>query len=292
MQRRHAARRRLAIGAIGALTALVVVLVPPAPAQDAAGPAYTPGSGLATATAVNPVVAAGNLQIAVVAGQANASYRDRTAAGISALFDIPVLRSVSGTEICGTVPQGVSLSPPLVADTGPNGDQKPVRATGAADGSGAEQSAAAEPAAHATATAGLGDVDLPPLVAVTGSQMRAEVRSDAAATTRTATAHSTIGKVELLGGLVTLDGLQWDVGQSYTGHDDRDRVAKEHHSFDLEGITIGLPGLPLTRLPVASTDQLRPSSAGPTSSSRPSACSSGSPRTRRTRPPASRASRR
>ena len=121
--------RRCLILAFGlALAGASTVAVAPEPAR--AEETFTPGVGIAEAHIVKPNIASGQLSVAVIGGQAAATYRDRSASGTSTLFALPFLQLASGSRVCGTTGTDYtdSLPQPVVANTAANGDTEPVSA--------------------------------------------------------------------------------------------------------------------------------------------------------------------
>jgi hypothetical protein len=230
---------------------MTAALTTPAPA---APPPFTAGTGSAKATLVSPAVAAGNLAITVIAGESSSSFRDRSARGSSTSVDIPVLRATNATRVCGQLVQGIGsrLPPVVAADTSANNDSKPVSTRSGQD-QGLDQSAEAQPEAHATSTTKLASTGVPPLASVTAAIATTDVRADGRARARMMTARSSIGDVEVLGGLVTLKGLRWDLQQVVSGDDDRADREKVGGGFSVQSITVGLPGAPAVAIPIPTT---------------------------------------
>jgi hypothetical protein len=242
---------------MGTLAALVAFALT-GPSDARAAEPFTSGTGSAKASLITPTVAAGNLAVTVLVGEANAGYRDRSAIGKSVLFDVPALRIASAISICGQAPAdiGAYLPPIVVADTGVNGDKEPVDAPSSTAGVGFDQAASAQPEASSKARTGVATLPLGPLGTIKGAEAVTSTSSDAATQTRTATAKAEIGRVELLGGLIQLRGLRWDLAQTLIGPDHRADEETITGGFSLGELVVAIPGLPPLTLPILTPDQL------------------------------------
>lgn len=259
--------RAVVIALVATAMAAALVLVAPATGGQASGqvaPAvadeFTAGSGTARADLLTPTVAAGNLAITVIIGSSAAGYRDRNARGTATLVDVPVLKIASAAPVCGQPAPDLlgALPPAVIANTAANADTESVVAASPTQGQLYDQVAEAHPAARSSSATSLGSLEIPLIVGVAGARATTATSADASTLTRTATANSTMGEVSILGGVVKLHGLQWDLQQSQVGADSRADEESASGSFTMGSISFGLPGLPRQTFPVPSPDQLAP----------------------------------
>ena len=91
---------------------------------------------------------------------------------------------------------------------------------------------------------------------VLASRADTATSADAKKQVRRAAAHTAIGDVALLGGIITIHGLRWDLEQTITGADGRADQEHVDAGFTFANISVGLPGLPLVTIPVPTPAQL------------------------------------
>lgn len=268
---------RLRRGVLGVVAVLpLLAMVVPGGASAAPAPqeaeSFTFGTGTAQAGMFSPELLAGELSVGVIVGDAVAGYQDETARAASTSFAVPLLQSAGGFTVCGAPAPDLAagLPQPLAVDTAASGNREPASRAEPASGQGPlVQKASAQPGAASNATTELGSFGLPGLADIRGAQAHASVVADAASQRRTATAQTTIGSIDVLGGLLRFEGMRWELTQSQVGPDDRNDQRSVDAQFTMDGITIdagalagpigGLPGLDqLTdvRLPITQPDEL------------------------------------
>lgn len=248
---------RSAIALLGTLVG-AASFVAVRPASAGAEDEFTAGVGIAQAQLVRPNIQSGQLAAGVLGGQAAAGYRDRSGFGSSTLLAVPFLALASGSKVCGTTGADAteSLPQPLIADTAKNGNTKPVTVSSDEQAPFVVQDAQAKPDAEGASSITFGDLSLPLLASIKGAKATARTGVDAKTQRRVATAASEIGDVSLLGGIVTITGLQWDLEQTQIGPDSRSDKRAVTGGFTFVSIGVALPGLPPVLLPVKQPDQL------------------------------------
>jgi hypothetical protein len=102
------------------------------------------------------------------------------------------------------------------------------------------------------------ELDVPGLATLGTATASATTSAEPASGTRRATAQTAIGGVDLLGGLVRLEGLHWQLEQTQVGPDDRNDERNVEGAFTLGGITITLPGAVPVTIPLPLGDLLGP----------------------------------
>jgi hypothetical protein len=261
------AATRCAIVALGLVVALAGSMLTPAQAavqQTAAQEEFVAGIGSAQADLIRPRVQSGSLAVEIITGRANADYFDRSATGRSTMVAVPFLQlAAGGSMICGVESSGLDagLPDPLVADTAVNGNTEPVETSDDDNAPLFTQSATASPGAASTARVAFAELDVPGLATLGTATAVATTSAEPASGTRRATAETTIGGVDLLGGLVRLEGLHWQLEQTQVGPDDRNDERNVEGAFTLGGITITLPGAVPVTIPLPLGDLLRPAIA-------------------------------
>jgi hypothetical protein len=187
--------------------------------------------------------------IGLIAGHVDARFIDDTAKSRGLTVDPAFLRLATVLQVCGGA-FPIQLKDPTSADTNAAGQRAVSNATSVAPGVG-EESASAEPGAHATSRATAGALGLPGIAEVSGGVSTSDVRLDVGRRTRTMAAAVHTGTLSLAAGLVELEGLRWDLRQEATGADHRSTRTTTTGTFSVGRLT--LAGVPL---PSASPDQL------------------------------------
>ncbi len=239
--RRSAYRRtaRVAVGvAAGAALTFAVTApgsaAPSAPAQDGAF-----GAGLGTAVAlvykVNPIF--GNLSFGITAGESVAGHQNTAATAQSKAINLGVIGVTLAAEGCNgddpTLPAEQQPQPVIVASDDPNAEQGVTVSPLAA----ISQSARATKAPYAEAVTSVAPLGDPAAALISAGKSTASsglVRPGV----RQARAASEIARVSLFGGLVTLEGLQWEAVQETGG------TTTNNGTFTLGAIRVA--GTPIT----------------------------------------------
>ncbi len=245
--------RRRAVSGCAALLAtglLAFAALAPAHAEEP----LTKGSGAADATVVALNIPYAGANIGLNAGHVDASYIDDTAKSSALTFDPALLRLATVLQVCGGA-FPVKLTDPTSADTNAAGQRAVSNTKAVAPGVG-EESASAEPGAHAQSRATAGALGLPGIAEVSGGTATSEVRLDVARRTRTMTASVQTGALSLAAGLVQLEGLRWDLRQEAAGADHRSTKTTTTGTFRVG--RLALAGVPL---PAETPDQLATSLA-------------------------------
>jgi hypothetical protein len=200
---------------LAAVVALVAVglLVNGGPRHVSAAPTTSPGTTSANATIykVNPTT--GSLSFAVSFGESLTSYTNNVATAESRGIDLGILGSLLGSTQCDGKPGPVPSQDqpqPVHVEARPD---SPSSSDKGADPNGApvfskEASATTQPMADAISTTQSFNT---PLVSI-GSG-RAETKTFFEGGVRTTIATVDIGNISLLGGLVSIGGLQWQLTQ-------------------------------------------------------------------------------
>jgi hypothetical protein len=214
----------------------------------------TKGSGAADATVVALNIPYAGANIGLNGGHVDASYIDDTAKSSALTLDPAFLRLATVLQVCGGA-FPVQLTDPTSADTNAAGQRAVSNTRSVAPGVG-EESASAEPGAHARSRATAGALGIPEIAEVSGGVSTSEVRLDVAERTRTMTASVRTGSLTLAAGLVQLEGLRWDLRQEAAGADHRSTATTTAGTFSVGSLT--LAGIPL---PASTPDQLASSLA-------------------------------
>jgi hypothetical protein len=252
---------RCGIVALGVLVGAAGALV--APARAGTQEEFLAGTGTAQADLLRPRVQSGSLAVEIITGRANAEYFDSSATGRSTMVAVPFLQLAGGSTICGVEGSalGAALPGPVVADTAANGNTAPIEASDHGTAPLVTRSAAASPGAAGEARVAFGELEVPGVARVGTATAVAATSVEPATGIRRARAETTIGGLDLLGGLVRLEGLHWQLEQSQVGPDDRNDERKVDGAFTLGGITVHLPGTAPLTIPVPLGDLLRPAVA-------------------------------
>jgi hypothetical protein len=209
-------------------------------APASAGSDFTFGSGFAQASLVVPAINAGELSIPVIMGEAAAGYQDETGRATSTLFSIPLLGATSsGGTKCGVPSSGLSLPlpPPLYSDTSSTNNKKNVDKTENTDGLGVvKQETHAKPNSSGDSIINLTDYELPGLVRIGSATGHAVTEANADKETRRSNAITRVADVTLLGGLVRITGMRWEITQTRNGTDSRTSQPKTDHTFSFDGL--------------------------------------------------------
>jgi hypothetical protein len=212
--------RTLKVGVAGvAATLLTFAVTSPGsatPAQDSAATPFNNGSGNAIALVykVNPVF--GNLSFGITAGESVAGHQNTGATGQSQSIDLGVI----GVTLAGAGCDGAD--PTLPADKQPQAvvvrsdDPGADKGKTAKEGGVITQFASATTKPLATASTEIGPIGEQNGLFLSGGKAVA-TSGIVQAGVRQATATTDIGKVSLLGGLVTLNGLHWNAVQETGG---------------------------------------------------------------------------
>lgn len=200
----------------------------------------TPGSAAATADVLGLNIPYGGANLGIGFGTANASYFEQNAKASAISVDPGFLRLSS---IVGTCNSGfpIKLPEPTRADTNASGG-KPQSNTrnGSTSGFGART----ETAAVSTGSYALGELTsvsggLADLVKGTGGLARTEVRLNQKERSRTSHAIADSGTITLLGGLVQIRGMRWEITQKAVGADSRSHTVTNEHSFTIGSAMLG-----------------------------------------------------
>lgn len=244
--RSRGARRAVALGAaasIGLLSVAAPGRAQPEPSQVREG--IVLGTGKATASVLQPVLAAGELKLNVIVGEASSNYQDETARAASTTLDVPLLRAGAST-VCGqpATDFGALLPAPVAADTAKRGNREPVSA---ASDPGQDlvltQRAKAVPGAKASSETTIASLATG-LIDLHGIRATTEVGVDPDTRTRTATARTDVADVSLLGGLVRIEGPRWLLSQRQVGADHRADERSLTSRFTLGAIVISPAAVP------------------------------------------------
>lgn len=216
-------RRRATVLASVAMAA--TVLGAPAHAQEDAGAiAVEPGSANASGQVARARLFYGGFAIQTMLGAGVASYRNQTARASAAPFDLSAVTGLVGVEPGPTAPilasstdgdqtvEAALIDPPLLGRAAVTATRQP----------------------HAGSSIELAGIDLPGLLRIGAG--RVDVTSEHTGDARIARATVTIAGVELLDGLVAIEGLRWDA----THRAGTDPIAEA--SFSIGGIRLaGIP---------------------------------------------------
>ncbi len=228
--------RVLGLGA-GAVSIVAAAIGIGAPAS--AGSDFTYGSGFAQASLIVPAINAGELSIPVILGEAAAGYQDETGRATSTLASVPLLGATSsgGTQ-CGVPSSGLALPlpPPLYSDTSSKNNKGDVDKTSTSGPGVVVQEAHAKPKSSGDAIVNLADVDVPGVLHLGGVMARAETSANADKQTRVAHGITRVGDLQLLGGLVRITGMRFELTQTRNGTDSRTSKAKTEHTFSFDGL--------------------------------------------------------
>jgi hypothetical protein len=248
--RRTAFRRTAKVG-VAALAASVLTFLITSPgsaesSQDSAAVPFGPGTGSAIALVykVNPLF--GNLSFGITAGESVAGHQNTGAQAQSKAVNLGVIGVTLAAEGCK------GADPTLAADKQPQpvivGSDDP----GAADGKSAvfggdlTQFAQATKAPFAKAITEIAPVGVPNGVEISGGKSTA-TSGIVKPGLREARAITEIGKVSLLGGLVTINGMRWEAVQQ-TGATTTNTGTFSLGSINLLGNIIPLPADGLAQL--------------------------------------------
>lgn len=189
------------------------VLTPAADGAEAA-PAQVGGPTFTAATAdlirINPAI--GNTPLTIWIGESLAGHQNVGAYSEARWLDLGFIGDVLGGEGCdggdGLIPPGTLPEPISATSTGPDGGETQT--------GGLEQlidaSVQADSSPSSTASVDVLPLDLSGLLTVTGS--RSEASSSEGGTVSRAV--SDIAAIELLGGLIRLEGLRWEAERRLT----------------------------------------------------------------------------
>lgn len=230
----QAVRAAAAVAATCAALAFVSAPVDAQPVNDA----FLAGSGRAVAGVLAPTLNAGQLAVSMLIGEASARYQDETAVATSTAVDVPLLGLAGGLKVCQQrVVPAAGVVPTVTADTNDTSNNRPVDAESSKGA--VTQSAHARPRADARAETRAADLALPGLIALSGASAEAQTRTDAANLRRVAHATTRIASVELLAGLVRLEGLRWDLTQQQVGADSRTDARSKTGAFSVGRVIVG-----------------------------------------------------
>lgn len=231
--------RALGLGA-GAVSIVAAAVGMGAPAS--AGSDFTFGSGFAQASLIVPAINAGELSIPVILGEAAAGYQDETGRATSTLASVPLLGATStgGTQ-CGVPSSGLALPlpPPLYSDTSSKNNKGNVDKSENTDGLGfVKQETHAKPNSSGESSITVSDYTLPGLLTIGGATAHAITAANGDRETRRANAVTKVADITLLGGMVRITGMRWDLTQTRNGTDSRTSKVKVEHTFSFDGLTV------------------------------------------------------
>jgi hypothetical protein len=224
--------------AVATATLLTLAITSPggaAPVQDSGGQPFGNGTGTAIALVykVNPIF--GNLSFGITAGESVAGHQNTAATGQSQSIDLGVI----GVTLAAAGCKGAD--PTLASDKQPQAvvvqsdDPGAAKGKTASEGGIISQFAAATTQPLAKAITEIGPVGEQNGLFLSGGKAVA-TSGIAQKGIRQATATSDIGKISLLGGLVTLNGLHWEAVQETGGR------TTNRGAFTLGSINVlGLP---------------------------------------------------
>jgi hypothetical protein len=191
----------------------VGLLVNGGPLHVAAAPASSPGTSSATATLykINPTT--GSLSFAVTFGESLSSYTNNVATAESRGIDLGILGTLLGGTQCDGKPGPLPSKDqpqPVHVEARPD---SPSSSGHGSDPNGAplfnkQASATTQPMANAVSTTGSYNTALIAL-----GNGRAETKNSFEGGVRRTVATVDIGTLSLLGGLVSLDGIHWQLTQ-------------------------------------------------------------------------------
>jgi hypothetical protein len=200
------------------------------------------GTANATAQAIQLAPSTGGLSYSVTLAESLAGYQSTEGQGQSQTFDPGAIGISLTTQQCNGDPPPVKqsqLPQPALAESN-DGDASQSKTVQGSNGAGVgveNASAKTTPAGSAKTT--LVGLDVPGVIDVSGGTSTAQAQA-IANKTREATASSEIGQVSLLGGQVTLDGLQWRSTQrSGDG-------STQEGSFTIGSMTLDGKSMPVT----------------------------------------------
>jgi hypothetical protein len=197
-----------------------------------APPATEPGSAIAQAAAFGAGPYTAGVHFTVASGETAATYVDTEAKASAQTVNFGSLGTVlANTSLCGGhLVQASMLPKPIVVDSSKGPSSKAGQSGPIAVGDQAV-SATPDPVAAVASATGLG-LDLPAVLHLEGGATKSSARYSTG-TARDATATATFGSLELAGGLVRFDDMQWNVSHR-TGRD-----PKAAGLFSVGGMTIG-----------------------------------------------------
>ena len=224
---RSAFRRTMRVGAAAAVASvLTFAITSPGSAETARQAAPTtpfgPGTGSAIALVykVNPLF--GNLSFGITAGESVAGHQNTGSQAQSKAVNLGVI----GVTLAGEGCKGAA--PALSSDKQPqpvivsSDDAGAAAGKSAVFGGGIAMFAQASKVPFAKAQTEVAPVGVPNGVEISGGKSTA-TSGIVKAGVREARAITQIGRVSLLGGLVTLDGMRWEAVQQTGGRDHQHR---------------------------------------------------------------------
>jgi hypothetical protein len=177
-----------------------------------------------------------NLSFVVAWGESLTDYQGSSARGQSAVADLGLLGFFLTTPICAKTPPPLDkkyLPPMTRAESGAPGAEEGKRTTLVASPDAGVNGAAGDERAWATREPGarvataLASLGAPKALAIDGG--RSDARTGATGTGREAVATSDVDVLDVLGGVLHLEGLRWDVAQHSDAAGRVDRTAGEFH---------------------------------------------------------------
>lgn len=196
--------RRPATGLLLLVMVVALVLAPAgldrARAQEQPSAAFVPGTGAASATVAKARLFYAGFSLQVALGLAATTYENQQSRSLGGAYDLSSALSLVDVS----VPE---LSPVSIDSNAGDAETSADLGAGPVLGSIALR-ATTVPAASSEVR--LADVDLPGLLRVEGGRSTSS-SSIVDGTARRAEASVTVGSVDLLGGIVSLEGLRWDV---------------------------------------------------------------------------------
>jgi hypothetical protein len=223
---RRLGRRPLVVVAAVVLAALVIgpASIGPVRAEDAP---FVPGSGASSATVTKARLFYAGYTLQVPLGLSATTYENRQSRALGGAYDLTAVTGLAGVE----APEQVS---PISVDSNAGDDTKTADAGPGAVLGHIALEARTVPASRAEVR--LADVDLTGLVRIEGGHSHATA-AVVDGNERRAAASVSVGAVSLAGGLIVLEGLQWEAVQ-------RSGAAEQAEaSFTLARVLVG--GVPI-----------------------------------------------
>ncbi len=250
MHRHCRSRARVALLVLLTL-ALVAAGADPAtaaPDQDVEASASPPGKAQAIAELVQVDPAIANLALTIRFGTALAGHQNLAALAEAKSVDLGFLGDILTTESsCDGGEPSSTLPPSIIQEPVVATSEDPTHAdgvTGGLDGLIDIVAAAAAGPATASSSAEIAPLGLPGLVTIEGARSNASSSADG----HVATAISEIGRLELVGGLVAIEGLRWEATRRLLPE------ASSATTFDVGRLIVA--GIPIRLAPDGVSDSL------------------------------------
>lgn len=202
-------RRAAPVLLAAVLVGMLVLGAPASSAQEsppAAAESQVPGNASAIAELIKLNPAIGNLSLAIRMGTSLAGHQNNAANSEVRSIDLGFIGKLLSDEGCDgsapVIPPGTFPDATLASSSDPEAADG---ITGGIDGV-IETLARADASASSTARADLAPLGIPGIASITGGHSRAVTSSDG----HVASAVTEIGRLELAGGLVAIEGLRWE----------------------------------------------------------------------------------